>query len=187
MLSTTCASRYALEVSSPGLDRPLRTAGAVRRASGREVYVKTAPSPRRARGLPGPAARVRSRQSSPWRSTKVQAVDIPFHTIAKAHVIFEFDDNGGHVSREIIEALRQIEKEKGISAETLSSRARGRVAVRLQEDSRRRRDAKVEIDTETGDMRVFQLIFPDHVDVESLKVHETKRARRSASTSRRST
>ena len=24
------------------------------------------------------------------------AVEIPFHTIAKAHVIFEFDDNGGH-------------------------------------------------------------------------------------------
>ncbi len=32
--------------------------------------------------------------------------------------------------------------------------------------------AKVEVDTETGDMRVFQLIFPEHIDVEALKVHD---------------
>jgi len=33
--------RYALEVSSPGLDRPLRTAAQFARATGQRVYVKT--------------------------------------------------------------------------------------------------------------------------------------------------
>jgi ribosome maturation factor RimP len=86
---------YALDVSSPGLDRPLRTPAQFARAAGERVYVKTATS------LDGRAVfRGRLHESGPEVVTLAldegQVVDIPFHTIAKAHVIFDFDDNGGH-------------------------------------------------------------------------------------------
>lgn len=87
--------KYALDVSSPGLDRPLRTPAQFARAAGERVYVKTA-TPLEGRAV----FRGRLRESGPEVVTLAldegPAVDIPFHAIAKAHVIFEFDDNGGH-------------------------------------------------------------------------------------------
>lgn len=87
--------KYALDVSSPGLDRRLRTPAQFARAAGERVYVKTA-TPLEGRAV----FRGRLRESGPEVVTLAldegPAVDIPFHTIAKAHVIFEFDDNGGH-------------------------------------------------------------------------------------------
>ena len=74
------------------------------------------------------------------------------------------------MSREIIEALRQIEKEKGISAETLLSALEDALHSAYRKTPDAVETAKVEIDPEIGDIRVFQLIFPEHVDVEALKV-----------------
>jgi len=87
--------RYALDVSSPGLDRPLRTVAQFERAIGERVYVKT-----EAR-LDGRAVfRGRLTGAGPdvvaLTLDEGAAVEIPFDTIAKAHVIFEFDDTGGH-------------------------------------------------------------------------------------------
>jgi len=74
------------------------------------------------------------------------------------------------MSREIIEALRQIEKEKGISFDTLI----GALEDALHSAYKKQQDAvdhaKVEIDPETGEIRVFQLIFPEHIDVEALRI-----------------
>jgi len=41
----TIEASYVLEVSSPGLDRPIRTADDFRRNTGRRVVVRTAPQP----------------------------------------------------------------------------------------------------------------------------------------------
>jgi N utilization substance protein A len=76
------------------------------------------------------------------------------------------------VSRDIIEALRQIEKEKGIAFDALVEALEDALLSAYRKTPDAVEHAKVEIDTETGDMRVFQLIFPDHIDVESLKVYE---------------
>jgi len=76
------------------------------------------------------------------------------------------------VSREIVEALRQIEKEKGIAFEALVDALEDALLSAYKKTSDAVEHAKVEVDTETGDMRVFQLIFPDHIDVEALKVYE---------------
>jgi N utilization substance protein A len=76
------------------------------------------------------------------------------------------------VSREIIEALRQIEKEKGIAFEALVDALEDALLSAYKKTPDAVEHAKVEVDTETGDMRVFQLIFPDHIDVEALKVYE---------------
>jgi N utilization substance protein A len=76
------------------------------------------------------------------------------------------------VSREIIEALRQIEKEKGIAFEALVDALEDALLSAYKKTPDAVEHAKVEVDTETGEMRVFQLIFPDHIDVEALKVHD---------------
>ncbi len=76
------------------------------------------------------------------------------------------------MSREIVEALRQIEKEKGIAFEALVDALEDALLSAYRKTPDAVEHAKVEVDTETGDMRVFELIFPDHIDVESLKVYE---------------
>lgn len=75
------------------------------------------------------------------------------------------------MSREIIEALRLIEKEKGIGFTTLVGALEDALLSAYKKTPDAVEHAKVEIDTETGDMRVFQLIFAEHIDVEALKVH----------------
>ena len=76
------------------------------------------------------------------------------------------------MSREIIEALHQIEKEKGIAFEALVDALEDALLSAYKKTPDAVEHAKVEVDTETGDMRVFQLIFPEHIDVEALKVHD---------------
>ena len=76
------------------------------------------------------------------------------------------------MSREIIEALRQIESEKGIAFEALVAALEDALLSAYKKSPDAAEYATVEIDTETGDMRVYQLIFPEHIDTESLKVHD---------------
>jgi len=76
------------------------------------------------------------------------------------------------VSRDIIEALRQIEKEKGIAFDALVVALEDALLSAYKKTPNAVEHAQVEVDTETGDMRVYELIFPDHIDVEALKVHD---------------
>ena len=76
------------------------------------------------------------------------------------------------MSRDIIEALRQIEKEKGIAFEALVVALEDALLSAYRKTPNAVEHAQVEVDTETGDMRVYELIFPDHIDVEALKVHD---------------
>jgi N utilization substance protein A len=76
------------------------------------------------------------------------------------------------VSREIIEALRQIESEKGIAFEALVEALEDALLSAYKKSPDAADYAAVEVDTETGDMRVYQLIFPEHVDTEALKVRD---------------
>ena len=76
------------------------------------------------------------------------------------------------MSREIIEALRQIEKEKGIAFPALVEALEDALLSAYKKTPNAVEHAKVEVDTETGDMRVYELIFPEHIDVEALKVHD---------------
>lgn len=74
------------------------------------------------------------------------------------------------MSRDIIEALRQIEKEKGISFDTLMSALEDALHSAYKKSPDAVDHAAVEIDPESGEMRVYQLIFPEHVDVEALRI-----------------
>ncbi len=74
------------------------------------------------------------------------------------------------MSREIIEALRQIEKEKGVGFDALLSALEDALHSAYKKTPNAVEHAKVEIDPVEGDIRVYQLTFPDHIDVEALKV-----------------
>ena len=76
------------------------------------------------------------------------------------------------MSREIIEALRQIEKEKGIAFEALVEALEDALLSAYKKTTNAVEHAKVEIDVETGDMRVYELIFPGHIDIDALRVHD---------------
>jgi len=74
--------KYSIEVSSPGLDRPLRTRAHFERAVGRTVKVKTATQKARGEVL---AAGERSVQIR----TGPNAADIPYEEIVRANLIDE--------------------------------------------------------------------------------------------------
>jgi len=86
---------HAVEVSSPGLDRPLRTPHHFERALGSRVFVKTA-APRDGRSVYRGRLVAADHDQVSLVADEGGDVRIRYDMIAKAHVIFEFDDNGGH-------------------------------------------------------------------------------------------
>jgi transcription termination/antitermination protein NusA len=65
------------------------------------------------------------------------------------------------VNREIIEAIKQIEREKGISSETLLVALEDALLAAYKKTPDAAEYARVEIDRETGEMQVFQLVLPE--------------------------
>ncbi len=86
--------RYTLEVSSPGLDRRLRTAAHFAAALGRDVAVRLA-MPRDGR------SNYRGVVTAAGDESVTLALDgggeacLPLHEIATAHVVYDFAQNGG--------------------------------------------------------------------------------------------
>jgi transcription termination/antitermination protein NusA len=76
------------------------------------------------------------------------------------------------VSREIIEAVRQIEKEKGIEDETLVSALEDALLAAYKKTPGAARHATVELDRHTGDFRVFSIELPP--DIEERLVEEAR-------------
>jgi ribosome maturation factor RimP len=77
--------RYSIEISSPGLDRPLRTRSHFERAVGQTVRIKTASM--RARGSVVSAG---ERAVRVMNGSKTAApVDIPYDEIVRANLIYE--------------------------------------------------------------------------------------------------
>ncbi|MFA4964940.1 MAG: ribosome maturation factor RimP [Thermoleophilia bacterium] len=87
--------RYSLEVSSPGLDRRLAKPAHFAAQVGREVAVKLK-APRDGR------SNYRGRLSGADEATVTLefsaggGVTLPLASIAKAHVVYNFDSDGGH-------------------------------------------------------------------------------------------
>jgi ribosome maturation factor RimP len=86
---------YALEVSSPGLDRRLRKPDHFAAAIGRDVAVKLAQARGGRSNFRGVLA-----EAGEAAITLVLAdgdrVTLPLADIAKAHVVYNFDTDGGH-------------------------------------------------------------------------------------------
>src|SRR5262249_12475048 len=73
-----------------------------------------------------------------------------------------------HVNREIIEAIKQIEREKGIGSETLLVALEDALLAAYKKTPDAAEFARVEIDRESGEMRVFQLILPEGQELRTL-------------------
>jgi ribosome maturation factor RimP len=87
--------RYALEVSSPGLDRPLRRPAHFAAAVGRHVAVKTAAPHDGRSNFRGRLAAADARGIVLELEQQRRAA-LPYEGIASAHVIYSFDVDGGH-------------------------------------------------------------------------------------------
>jgi ribosome maturation factor RimP len=74
---------YAVEVSSPGLERPLRTRAHFERALGRRVRLKTAA------GRRSGAVRAAGERSFTLEQPTGEPVDIPYEEIVRANLIDE--------------------------------------------------------------------------------------------------
>ena len=68
------------------------------------------------------------------------------------------------MSREIIEAVRQIEKEKGIEDETLVRALEDALLAAYKKTPGAARHATVELDRHTGDFRVFSIELPPDIE-----------------------
>src|SRR6266542_4378131 len=72
------------------------------------------------------------------------------------------------MSREIVEALRGLEQEKGIDAETLMAALEDAMLSAYKKTPGAAKYARVDLDRQTGDFRVFELILPPELE-EKLK------------------
>jgi N utilization substance protein A len=68
------------------------------------------------------------------------------------------------LSREIVEALRGLEQEKGIDAETLMAALEDALLSAYKKSPGAAKYARVDLDRETADFRVFELILPPELE-----------------------
>ncbi len=68
------------------------------------------------------------------------------------------------MSREIVEALRGLEQEKGIDAETLMAALEDALLSAYKKSPGAARYARVDLDRDTADFRVFELILPPELE-----------------------
>jgi transcription termination/antitermination protein NusA len=76
------------------------------------------------------------------------------------------------VNREIIEAIKQIEREKGIDSETLLVALEDALLAAYNKTPDAAEHARIEIDRDSGEMRVFQLIPPEGEELRTLPQEE---------------
>jgi transcription termination/antitermination protein NusA len=73
------------------------------------------------------------------------------------------------VSREIVEAIKGLEQEKGIDAETLMAALEDALLSAYKKTPGAARYARVDLDRDTGDFRVFELILPPELEEKLLE------------------
>ncbi len=73
------------------------------------------------------------------------------------------------MSQEIVDAVRALEQEKGISADTLMDALEDALLSAYRKSPGAARYARVDLDHETGDFRVFELILPPDLEEKLLQ------------------
>ena len=152
---------YSVEVSSPGLDRPLRTQPHFERAVGRKVRVKT-----EALGLRGEVV-----EASPRAVQIAERLGRSGHTVRRDRAGQSDRRRDEAMSQEIVEAVREIEREKGIESGTLVAALEDALLAAYKKTPGASRHATVELD-ERGDFRVFAIDLP--TDIESRLLEEAR-------------
>src|SRR6059036_336030 len=73
------------------------------------------------------------------------------------------------MSREIVEAIRGLEQEKGIDAETLMLALEDALLSAYKKTPGAAKYARVDMDRQSGDFRVFELILPPELESQLVK------------------
>ena len=167
------SSRYGLEVSSPGLERPLRRREHYRGAVGETVSVKIAPSTeepaRRVRGALGYSRRRDVRVGARGRDDAAAVVrrrgpgahGVRVGSAAQKgrpppEACTRRDEGSGTaMNSEMMEALENIEREKGISIEIMLEALANALLTAYKRMPDAAEEALVEIDMETGAIKVI--------------------------------
>lgn len=116
--------RYTLEVSSPGLERPLRTADHFIRAVGQRVKVKTAVEIDGQRRFEGALVDASEEQILVRMSPGQDPVAIPVEAVSKARTVFEWGPGpkpGSPEARKL--AKEKKEEQKRLAAEATDAEA----------------------------------------------------------------
>ena len=92
------------------------------------------------------------------------------------------DQGAAPVSKEIVEAVKALEQEKGISAEKLMDALEDALLSAYKKTPGAAKYARVDLDHETGDFRVFELILPPELE-EKLLAEAAEPRRRSGNRS----
>ena len=153
---------YSVEVSSPGIERPLRKRSHFERAVGQTVRLKTEELRFRGEVVAAGEQAVQIRKGS-------EPVDIPYDRIVRANLIDE--GWGKRMSQEIVDAVRDIEREKGIESGTLVAALEDALLAAYKKTPGASRHATVELD-DKGDFRVFAIELP--VDLETRLLDEAR-------------
>ena len=132
---------YSVEVSSPGLDRPLRRQEHFEAARGRRVR---APHDEPEAARRGPIRRREERDA--WPPPTAPRPRSRTTTIVRANLIDEERD----MSQEIIEAVREIERDKGIEEGALVAALEDALLAAYKKTPGASRHATVEMDDDTA-------------------------------------
>ena len=155
---------WSLEVSSPGADRPLTKPEHFRRFMGRRVRVRTREAIEGQRSFTGTLT------AADERRVRLERRRRRGRDPAGAHPPLEprarpLDPAGGSpMSREIVEAIRGLEQEKGIDAETLMAALEDALLSAYKKTPGAAKYARVDLDRDTADFRVFELILPPELE-----------------------
>ncbi len=76
------------------------------------------------------------------------------------------------MSQEIVDAIHALEREKGIDAQTLLDALEDALLSAYKKSADSARYARVELDPETGDFRVFELLVPEELEEQLLDLVE---------------
>ena len=151
---------WSLEVSSPGIDRPLTKPEHFRRFLGRKVKVRTEEAIEGRRNFTGTLT------DADGDSVSIDAdglaVQIPLEGIRRSNLVGELRRR--RLSREIVEALHGLEQEKGIDAETLMEALEDALLSAYKKSPGAAKYARVDLDRTTADFRVFELILPPELE-----------------------
>ncbi len=153
---------YSVEVSSPGIERPLRKRSHFERAVGQE-------RPAEDRGAPVQGRDRRGRRTGRADSKRLGTGR---HSIRPDRA-GELDRRrvGQGMSQEIVDAVRDIEREKGIESGTLVAALEDALLAAYKKTPGASRHATVELD-DKGDFRVFAIELP--LDLETRLLDEAR-------------
>ncbi len=151
---------YGLEVSSPGPERPLTKPDHFKQFLGRRARVRLRTPREGHRSVTGELVG-RVRRGGDGGGRRRRRVDPVLRDQQE-------QPSGGPMTKEIVEAVGVLEREKGISADKLMEALEDALLSAYKKTPGAAKYARVEVDRDTGDFLVFELILPPELEEQLL-------------------